>query len=318
MNQTTIGSEIQIEGIGLHTGFNVTMRFLPAGENQGIRFCRVDLPGHPVVPADVSRVVSTNRGTTLQDGEAQVWTVEHTLSALYGLGIDNVLIELNGPEIPILDGSSAPFVKALREAGITELQAERDIFEITEPITFTDKDTGAEYVAMPSEGMEITTLIDFNSNVLGQQFASLERLADYPDQIAPCRTFVFVHELEQLLRQNLIKGGDMANAIVIADRMMSQDELDELARKLNKPSVKVDKAGILNTVDLHFPNEPARHKLLDVIGDLSLIGKHIQGKIVTKKSGHKSNIEFARFLKKKYLEARKTKAYRYTTPIWRL
>ena len=307
MNQTTIRNEVQIEGVGLHTGVRVRMRFVPATENQGIRFCRTDLNGKPTIPADVSRVISTNRGTTLQEGEAQVWTVEHTLSALYGLGIDNVLIELDGPEIPILDGRSAFFVKALRDAGIQELNAEREIFEITETITFEDQETGAEYVAMPSDEMEITTLIDFNSNVLGQQFASLEHFSQYAEQIAPCRTFVFVHELEHLLNQNLIKGGDMDNAIVIVDRMMTQEELDDLARKLNKPSVKVDKEGILNTVSLHYPNEPARHKLLDVIGDLSLVGRQIKGKIVTKKSGHRSNVEFAKILKKKYLETRKLK-----------
>ncbi len=307
MNQRTIQKEILIHGIGLHTGVKVNMRFLPAEENHGIKFQRIDLPEKPIITADVSRVISTNRGTTLQEGVAQVWTVEHTLSALFGLGIDNVLIELDGPEIPILDGSAIQFVSALINAGIKELEAEREVFEITEPISFEDLDTGAEYVAVPSDEFEITTLIDFNSNTLGQQFASLDKINDYADQIAPCRTFVFVHELEHLLNQNLIKGGDMENAIVIVDRMMTQKELDELAAKLNKPSVKVDKEGILNTIQLQFPNEPARHKLLDVIGDLSLVGKTIQGKIVTKKSGHKSNIEFAKILKKKYLESRKLK-----------
>ncbi|MEO6189111.1 MAG: bifunctional UDP-3-O-[3-hydroxymyristoyl] N-acetylglucosamine deacetylase/3-hydroxyacyl-ACP dehydratase [Saprospiraceae bacterium] len=307
MNQRTIKKEIQISGIGLHTGVSVKMRFLPAPQNHGIKFCRIDLPEKPIIIADVSRVISTNRGTTLQEGVAQVWTVEHTLSALYGLGIDNVLIELNGPEIPILDGSAIHFVNAFLDVGIEELNAEREIFIITEPISFEDEETGAEYVAVPSDEFEITTLIDFNSKILGQQFASLENIKDYTEHIAPARTFVFVHELEQLLAQNLIKGGDMDNAIVIVDRMMNQEELDDLATKLNKPSVKVDKEGILNTINLQFPNEPARHKLLDVMGDLSLVGKYIQGKIVTKKSGHKSNIEFAKILKKKYLESRKLK-----------
>ncbi len=307
MNQRTILREIQIQGIGLHTGVKVNMKFLPAPENHGIKFCRVDLPESPLISADVSRVISTNRGTTLQEGVAQVWTVEHTLSALYGLGIDNILIELDGPEIPILDGSAAQFVEAFKNAGIKEYESDKEIFVITEPIAFEDDETGAEYVAVPSDEFEITTMIDFNSNILGQQFASLDHIYDYTEQIAPCRTFVFVHELEHLLNQNLIKGGDMDNAIVIVDRMMTQEELDQLARKLNKPSVKVDREGILNTLRLQFPNEPARHKLLDVIGDLSLVGRAIQGKIVTKKSGHKSNIEFARILKKKYLESKKLK-----------
>ncbi len=307
MNQRTIATEVELQGIGLHTGVKVSMKFKPAEENSGIRFCRVDLPDRPMVLADVNKVISTNRGTTLQEGVAQVWTVEHTLSALHGLGIDNVLIELDGPEIPIMDGSSRQFVEAFMKAGIKNLDAEKEIFEITETISFEDEDTGAEYVAVPSDEFEITTLIDFNSNILGQQFASLDRISDYAEQIAPCRTFVFVHELEHLLNQNLIKGGDFDNAIVIVDRMMSQEELDNLAKKLNKPSVKVEREGVLNTLKLQFPNEPARHKLLDVIGDLTLVGKTIKGKIVTKKSGHKSNIEFAKILKKKYLENKKLK-----------
>ncbi|MCC6814971.1 MAG: bifunctional UDP-3-O-[3-hydroxymyristoyl] N-acetylglucosamine deacetylase/3-hydroxyacyl-ACP dehydratase [Saprospiraceae bacterium] len=307
MNQKTIAKEISLQGIGLHTGAKVSMRFKPAEENTGIQFCRIDLPDKPIIPADVSKVISTNRGTTLQEGIAQVWTVEHTLSALHGLGIDNILIELDGPEIPIMDGSAKYFVNAFKDVGIIDLNAEREIFEITEPISFEDEDTGAEYVAVPSDEFAITTLIDFNSGILGQQFASLDDINDYGDQIAPCRTFVFVHELENLLNQNLIKGGDIDNAIVIVDRMMSQSELDELAKKLNKPSVKVEREGVLNTIQLHFPNEPARHKLLDVIGDLTLLGKSIKGKIVTKKSGHKSNIEFAKILKKKYLESKKLK-----------
>ncbi|MEP7196398.1 MAG: bifunctional UDP-3-O-[3-hydroxymyristoyl] N-acetylglucosamine deacetylase/3-hydroxyacyl-ACP dehydratase [Saprospiraceae bacterium] len=314
MNQKTISQEIQVSGIGLHTGARVNMCFKPATENHGIKFCRIDLPDRPIIHADVSRVLSTNRGTTLQEGVAQVWTVEHCLSALYGLGIDNVLIELDGPEIPILDGSAKYFVKALKDTGIVELDAQKEIFIITEPISFEDDETGAEYVAVPSEEFEITTLIDFNSNILGQQFASLDHLEDYSEQIAPCRTFVFVHELEQLLEQNLIKGGDIDNAIVIVDRMMSQKELDNLALKLNKPSIKVEREGILNTVSLQFSNEPARHKLLDVIGDLTLVGKSIQGKIVTKKSGHKSNVEFAKILKKKFQESKKLKGVPHYDP----
>ncbi|NOT38206.1 MAG: bifunctional UDP-3-O-[3-hydroxymyristoyl] N-acetylglucosamine deacetylase/3-hydroxyacyl-ACP dehydratase [Saprospiraceae bacterium] len=307
MNQRTIAQEIEMQGVGLHTGVKVNMRFKPAEENTGIRFCRIDLPDRPIIPADVSKVISTNRGTTLQEGVAQVWTVEHTLSALHGLSIDNVFIELDGPEIPILDGSSILFVEAFLNAGIIEQEAEREYFEITEPISFEDEETGAEYVAVPSDEFEITTMIDFNSSILGQQFASLDHIEDYKNQIAPCRTFVFVHELENLLNQNLIKGGDIDNAIVIVDRMMSQEELDNLAKKLNKPSVRVEREGVLNTIQLKYPNEPARHKLLDVIGDLSLVGKPIKGKIVTKKSGHKSNIEFAKILKKKYLESKKLK-----------
>ncbi|MFZ1298008.1 MAG: UDP-3-O-acyl-N-acetylglucosamine deacetylase, partial [Saprospiraceae bacterium] len=275
MNQRTIISDVFIEGVGLHTGSFVKMKFRPAPENFGIRFQRMDLPDQPIIAADVSKVVSTNRGTTLQEGVAQVWTVEHVLSALAGLEIDNVLIELDGPEIPIKDGSAMDFVNVLNGCGIVEQNAEREYFKILEPISFEDESTGAEFLALPSEKLEITTMIDFNSKTLAPQYASLEHIEDYKTEIAPCRTFVFLHELEALLDQNLIKGGDLNNAIVIVDRLMSQEELDELAKKLNKPSVKVEREGVLNTIKPYFDNEPARHKLLDVLGDLALVGKPI-------------------------------------------
>ncbi len=305
MYQQTIEREVRIEGVGLHTGSFVRMQFKPASENHGIRFQRIDLPGQPVIMADVSKVVSTNRGTTLQEGEAQVWTVEHVLSALVGLGIDNVLIELDGPEIPIKDGSAIEFVNELEKAGIKQLLAPREAFRITEPISFEDPVTGAEFLALPSEKLEVTTMIDFNSKTMAPQYATLEQIEDYKKEIAPCRTFVFLHELEKLIDQDLIKGGDLNNAIVIVDRLMTQEELDILAKKLNKPSVKVEKEGVLNTIKLFFDNEPARHKLLDVLGDLALVGKPIIGNIVTKKPGHKFNVEFAKLLKKKMIEQRR-------------
>ncbi|MFZ1515725.1 MAG: bifunctional UDP-3-O-[3-hydroxymyristoyl] N-acetylglucosamine deacetylase/3-hydroxyacyl-ACP dehydratase [Saprospiraceae bacterium] len=305
MKQRTIAEDILIQGVGLHTGAKVSIRFMPAAADHGIKFKRIDLPEQPVIIADTSKVISTNRGTTLQEGIAQVWTVEHTLSALTGMGIDNVMIELDGPEIPILDGSSIQFVQAIEKSGIKEQDQDKDYFIISESISFEDEDTGAEYMAIPSDHFELTSMIDFNSKTLGQQFASLDGLENYKSDIAPCRTFVFLHELERLLEQNLIKGGDLDNAIVIVDRLMNQEDLDELARKLNKPSVKVEREGVLNTLTLHFSNEPARHKLLDVLGDLTLLGKPILGKIVTKKSGHKSNVEFAKVLKKKMIEQKK-------------
>jgi UDP-3-O-[3-hydroxymyristoyl] N-acetylglucosamine deacetylase/3-hydroxyacyl-[acyl-carrier-protein] dehydratase len=314
MNQRTIKNEFLVDGVGLHTGSFVKMKFRPAPENFGIRFQRMDLPDQPVILADVSRVVSTNRGTTLQEGVAQVWTVEHVLSALIGLGIDNVLIELDGPEIPIKDGSAKDFVNFLDIAGWTEQNAERDYFRITEPISFEDETTGAEFLALPSDKLEITTMIDFNSKTLAPQYATLENIEDYKTEIAPCRTFVFLHELEKLIEQNLIKGGDLNNAIVIVDRMMSQDELDDLAKKLNKPSVKVEREGVLNTIKLYFDNEPARHKLLDVLGDLALVGKPILGNIVTKKPGHKLNIEFARILKRKLIEQKRMQGVPHYDP----
>lgn len=314
MNQRTIISDVFIEGVGLHTGSFVKMKFRPAPENFGIRFQRMDLPDQPIIAADVSKVVSTNRGTTLQEGVAQVWTVEHVLSALAGLEIDNVLIELDGPEIPIKDGSAMDFVNVLNGCGIVEQNAEREYFKILEPISFEDESTGAEFLALPSEKLEITTMIDFNSKTLAPQYASLEHIEDYKTEIAPCRTFVFLHELEALLDQNLIKGGDLNNAIVIVDRLMSQEELDELAKKLNKPSVKVEREGVLNTIKPYFDNEPARHKLLDVLGDLALVGKPILGNILTKKPGHKLNIEFARILKKKLIEQKKMQGVPHYDP----
>ena len=305
MKQTTIQKPVSVKGVGLHTGKTVTLTFKPAAVNHGFRFQRIDLPEQPVIPADVKLVVSTNRGTSLRSGEAQVSTIEHVLSALTGLHIDNVLMEIDGPEMPIMDGTSMPFVDALREAGRDDLEGEREYFVVTEPISYKDEVTGTELLALPSDNFEATVMIDFDSKVLGQQFAALHHMDEYVSEIAPCRTFVFVHELEKLLEMGLIKGGDMDNAIVIADRKMDQDELDELARKMGKQSIKVDSEGILNTVKLHFQNEPARHKLLDVIGDLALIGKPIRGKIVATKPGHTANVEFAKILKKHLTEKRR-------------
>jgi UDP-3-O-[3-hydroxymyristoyl] N-acetylglucosamine deacetylase/3-hydroxyacyl-[acyl-carrier-protein] dehydratase len=283
----------------------VTLTFKPAEANFGYRFQRVDLPDQPLIAADVKLVISTNRGTTLKHGEAQVSTVEHVLSALTGMGIDNVLLEINGPEMPIMDGTSMPFVRAIQAAGKTELDLEREYFVVSEPISYKDEVTGTELLALPADAFEATVMIDFNSSVLGPQFASLHDMDNYVTEVAPCRTFVFVHELEKLLDMGLIKGGDFDNAIVIVDRMMDQEELDALARKMGKPSVRVDAEGVLNTVKLHFQNEPARHKLLDVIGDLALIGKPIRGKIMATKPGHTANVEFAKLLKKHWIEKRK-------------
>ncbi len=307
MNQHTIKQTATIKGIGLHTGYEVTMTFHPAEPGQGIKFQRVDLEEKPYIKADVSSVVSTLRGTTIQQGGAQVSTVEHVLAALWGLSIDNVLIQIDGPEVPILDGSAIEFVKVLKNAGLLKQDEEREFLEIVEPVSYYDEMTGTELMALPSEQFQITTMIDFNSKILGQQYASLMNIEDFAAEIAPCRTFVFLHELEYLVDHNLIKGGDLSNAIVIVDRLMSQEELDALAKKLNKPSIKIDKEGILNTAELYFNNEPARHKLLDVLGDLALVGKPIKGKIVTTKPGHTANVELARLLKKVYAEQRRLK-----------
>jgi UDP-3-O-[3-hydroxymyristoyl] N-acetylglucosamine deacetylase / 3-hydroxyacyl-[acyl-carrier-protein] dehydratase len=307
MKQRTLAKSFSLEGVGLHTGKPVTIQFEPADINFGIRFVRVDMKDQPVLLADVNQVVSTNRGTTIRNGEAQISTVEHVLSALTGSGIDNVLIKVNGPEIPIMDGSAIDFVEGIQSAGSIEQPAEREYFEIEEPISFRDEVTGTELLALPGDTFEVTAMIDFNSQILGHQYASLQHMEDYATQIAPCRTFVFIRELEQLFDQNLIRGGDLENAVVIADRLMEQDELDRLAKKLGKQSIRVEKTGILNTTSLKFENEPARHKLLDVLGDLTLLGKPIKGKIVARKPGHTANIEFTKLLKRKFVEQRKLK-----------
>lgn len=307
MLQKTIKDKVSIKGIGLHTGKSVEMTFVPAAENHGIKFQRIDTPDQVIIPADILRVISTNRGTAISSGEITIYTIEHALAALTGLGIDNVLIEINGPEVPILDGSARPFVDAFEAVGIVEQTEEKDYFVVTEPISYKDETTGSEMIALPADDFEVTTMIDFGSPVLGEQFAKLDNIVQFKDEISACRTFVFLHEVEKLLNQGLIKGGDLDNAIVIADRMMNQQELDDLAKKLGKPSIKIQKEGVLNTIKLHFNNEPARHKLLDVIGDITLLGRPIKGKIVATKPGHSVNVEFTKLLRKAANEQKKLK-----------
>jgi UDP-3-O-[3-hydroxymyristoyl] N-acetylglucosamine deacetylase / 3-hydroxyacyl-[acyl-carrier-protein] dehydratase len=308
MRQTTIGQAISVYGIGLHTGKVVNMGFHPAPANHGYKFQRTDLEGQPIIPADIQYVVSTNRGTTLAlpDGSS-VSTVEHTLAALVGLGSDNVLITMDGPEAPIMDGSSKPFTDLLETVDKVELEEEREYLIIRDTISYRDEETGSELMAMPSDHLEITALIDFNSPVLGQQFAALEDIDSFTKEIAPARTFVFVHELEQLMDQGLIKGGDLENAVVISNRFYDREELNRLAVKLGKQTVEINKEGVLNITDLRYKNEPARHKLLDIVGDLALVGRPILGKIVAKKPGHTVNRAFAGLLKKHLQEQRKLK-----------
>ena len=307
MKQRTINKEVSLSGVGLHTGRPATIEFKPAPVNHGYKFQRVDLEGQPTCYADVNRVVSTKRGTTIKSGEVEIHTIEHILSALSGLELDNIIIQIDGPEVPIMDGSAMPFVEAIESVGIQEQEEEKDYFVIKEPIYYQDEETGIELIALPSDHFEVITMIDFNSPVLGQQYASIDSLDKYVEEIAPCRTFVFLHELEFLFNQGLIKGGDLDNAIVIVDQMVPQEKLDDLAQKLGKPSVKVTSQGILNTIDLKFKNEPARHKLLDVVGDIALLGKPIKGKIVATKPGHAANVAFTKLLKKKLQEERKLK-----------
>ncbi|MGK0334672.1 MAG: UDP-3-O-[3-hydroxymyristoyl] N-acetylglucosamine deacetylase, partial [Paraglaciecola sp.] len=250
INQRTIANSFSLKGVGLHSGAEVLLNFKPASEGHGVKFQRIDLEDKPVINADVNRVVSTDRSTTIGSGVATVSTVEHLLSAVSGLQIDNLLVEINGPEIPILDGSASPFVTPLAAAGFTEQEVKREYFTVEEPITYRDEETGSEIVALPYDGFEVVSMIDFDSPVLGQQYATLRGYEDYATEIAPCRTFVFLHELELLFEHDLIKGGDLTNAIVIADRIVPQERLDKLAKRMGKETVEVTKAGILNTLDL--------------------------------------------------------------------
>jgi len=303
--QQTIKEAFSVKGIGLHTGESTTMTFHPAAAGHGFKFQRIDLDKQPIIPADVSKVSETKRGTTIQRGEAQVTTVEHALSALVGYGVDNCLIEIDGGEAPILDGSNKIIIEKLAKVGLEEQDKDREYFVIEDPISYKNEETGAEFLALPADNFELTVLIDYDSPVLGQQYAELTDWSDYVKEIAPCRTFVFLRELEKLAKAGLIKGGDLENAVVIADKPMSKKSLTALAKLLDKPSMKVDKEGVLNTTSLRFKNEPARHKLLDVIGDLTLIGQRIKGKIIAKKPGHASNVEFAKILKTRLVEQRK-------------
>jgi UDP-3-O-[3-hydroxymyristoyl] N-acetylglucosamine deacetylase / 3-hydroxyacyl-[acyl-carrier-protein] dehydratase len=295
--QKTITKSVSLSGAGLHTGINVEATFHPAPENTGILFQRIDLPDKPVVKAFAELVVETARNTTIEDKGARIGMVEHSLSALSGLEIDNVLITVNGPEMPILDGSAREYLEAFVRAGITTQNVDREIFEIKDPIVYTDEERGIEIMALPADEFSISVMIDYNSEVLGNQFASLMHMADYPAQIAASRTFVFFRELEVLWRNNLIKGGSLDNAIVILDREVPQAELDRVADLIGRPRVVVQAQGILSTTKLEFSNEPARHKLLDLVGDLKLIGTPLKGKIIATRPGHYSNVEFAKLVK---------------------
>lgn len=296
-NQTTLKSEISISGVGLHTGAQVNLTFKPAPENHWYKFRRTDLPGQPLIDVDVDNVVDTSRGTTLEQNGGRISTTEHALAALVGMEVDNVLIEVDGPEVPILDGSSRPFMDAILKAGVVTQSALREVYELTENVTYEEPERKVEMLAVPSPDYRITVMVDYNSPVLGTQHAQLHKMQQFRDEISPSRTFCFLHELEMLLKHDLIKGGDLNNAIVVVDRPVSQDKLDELAKLFHKPSVQIKEQGILNNVQLHFQNEPARHKLLDIVGDFALIGTPIQGHILAARPGHAANVEMARKIK---------------------
>ncbi|MDD4425554.1 MAG: bifunctional UDP-3-O-[3-hydroxymyristoyl] N-acetylglucosamine deacetylase/3-hydroxyacyl-ACP dehydratase [Mariniphaga sp.] len=302
VKQKTLTNPFVIAGRGLHTGVDVTMTFLPAPENHGFKFKRVDLENAPVIDADVDLVIDTSRGTLLEKNGARIGTIEHALAALTGMDLDNVLIEVNNEEAPIMDGSSRFFVEAIEKAGITELEAEREYFEIKEKIEIYDEKSGAHIIALPDDDYRLNVMISFKSRVLNNQFATLDSISDFKNEIAYCRTFVFLHELEYLLNNNLIKGGDLKSAIVIIDKEVTQKELNRLADLFHHNRVTVKPQGILNNLDLHFDNECARHKLLDVIGDLVLCGKRIKGRIIASKPGHRPNTIFAKALKNAWKE----------------
>lgn len=303
VRQNTIAYPVTVSGKGLHTGVEVSLTFQPAPENFGFRFKRTDLEGEPVVEASVSKVRGTARGTVLQDGEVTISTIEHCMAALIMSEVDNVLMEINGSEVPIMDGSAQAWVEALQEAGIVEQTAEREYFAVKKKITYKNQSTGSEITILPDDNFSVDVLVSYNSSVLGNQFASFDHTTEFAAEIAPCRTFVFVRELETLLKNNLVKGGDLDNAIVIMDQDMPQDELNRIADLFHHEHIQVNEIGILNNLKLHFDNECARHKLLDLIGDTALLGRRIKGRIIAKRPGHLANTEFTKLLLKECLRS---------------
>ena len=298
--QRTLKEAIVFNGVGLHTGEAVTMEICPANDNHGYKFQRVDLENQPIIKADVDFVVATDRGTTLEQHGARVYTTEHVLAALYACQVDNALIKINGPEIPIMDGSSILFVNEIERIGYEDQSADREYFELNENIPWEDLEKGIEFLAIPDINYRLTVMVDYNSPVLGTQHASMYQLKDFKEEIARCRTFVFLRELEYLATNNLIKGGDLDNAIVLVDRPdVNQEELDRLAKLLGKDKlqISIDGIGVLNSTKLQYENEPARHKLLDIVGDLALVGKPIKAHILAARPGHSGNVRFAKVLK---------------------
>ena len=301
MQQTT-KKKIHFSGAGIHTGVSTNMTLVPAKENTGIRFIRVDLDSRPEIKADVSNVFNTDRSTSLKKGDAEIHTVEHILAAICGAEIDNIIIEVDNIEVPILDGSSKEFSYKIKKTGVEIQKARRTYFEIKKPFTFLDEDTGTKLVATPSENYEINVKINYNSDVLGVQNATLNNISNFNTEIASSRTFCFLHELEEMLDNNLIKGGDINNAIIIVENTITNKKLSKLKEIFNNHNIQVNNNHYLNNLKLRYDNEPARHKLLDVIGDLSLVGKPIKGKITAFKPGHKNNTKFAKKLKSIMME----------------
>lgn len=310
--QRTLKEEIKFQGVGLHTGEVVNMTIKPAKENHGYKFKRIDLDSQPIIKADPDNVVSTERGTTLEQNGGKVYTTEHVLAALYGMEVDNALIEVDAPEIPIMDGSSKLFVDGIEKVGIVEQEKDRDYFVLNENLKWEDVDKGIEFLAIPDPEYRLTVMVDYNSPVLGTQHAHMYKVSDFKDEISKCRTFVFLRELEFLAQNGLIKGGDLDNAIVLVEREnIKQEELDRLAKLLGKEELKisVEGIGVLNHTKLQFENEPARHKLLDIVGDLALVGKFIKGHVLAARPGHSGNVRFAKVLKEQIIKQSKQGKY---------
>ena len=296
--QTTLGGSFSLYGKGLHTGLSLTVTFNPAPENTGYKIQRIDMEGEPIIDAIAENVGDTQRGTVLQSGDIRVSTIEHGMSALYALGIDNCLIQVNGPEFPILDGSANPYVEKIREVGIVDQNAPKDYYIIRKKIEVRDEQTGSCITILPDEQFSVTAMCSFQSKFISSQFATLDNFADYAKDIAPARTFVFVRDIMPLLEANLIKGGDLDNAIVIYEREVAQAQLDKLADLLKVPHMDATKIGYIQHKPLMWDNECTRHKLLDIIGDMALIGKPIKGRIIATRPGHTINNKFARLMRK--------------------
>jgi UDP-3-O-[3-hydroxymyristoyl] N-acetylglucosamine deacetylase/3-hydroxyacyl-[acyl-carrier-protein] dehydratase len=298
IKQRTIGKPVSLSGVGLHTGDEVILTFKPGKENSGFIFERSDLEGSPKIEADANYVTNTQRGTCLEKNGVTIQTCEHVLAALVGLDLDNVVIELNASEPPIMDGSSKFFVEELEKAGIVEQEAFREEYEVSQIVSYADEESGSEIIVMPSNSYQVTTMVDFGTKVLGTQNATLTTISDFKSEIANARTFSFLHEIEMLLEHGLIKGGDLNNAIVYVDKELSPKTMEKLREAFNKDNIAVKPNGILDNLTLHYPNEAARHKLLDVVGDLALIGTRIRGKVIANKPGHFVNTQFAKKMSK--------------------
>ena len=313
IKQRTLKAPVTVSGVGLHTGKKVSLTFKPAPENHGFKFQRIDLPGKPIIDADVDNVIETERGTTLAQNGGKISTTEHALAALMGMEVDNILIEVDGPEVPIMDGSAMPFITALEKTGALEQNADREYFELKTNLTYEDTVKKVEMMAVPQDEFRITVMVDYNSDVLGTQHATMYKIQEFKSDIAKCRTFVFLHELEALLKLNLIKGGDLDNAIVLVDRPIPIDKIEYLAKVFNKPNVEVKGKGVLNNTTPHFTNEPARHKLLDIVGDLALVGVRIKAHILAARPGHSGNVAFAKLLKE---TIKKEKSKKVVVPFY--